>query len=134
MMGIIFSGYAPALESVAKDSEKQKALYDMGYHLGKWIYLVDAWDDAGRDIDAGAYNPLVYRYKYSRNETQIDFRNRIYTDCERNLLTYLAGMRDAYKKLEVEQNKAIIENIIYFGLLRKTDKVLGKDTDERQSI
>ena len=32
------------------------------YHLGRWIYLVDAADDLKKDVKNGSYNPLVPRF------------------------------------------------------------------------
>ena len=34
----------------------------MLYHLGRWIYLVDALDDLKEDSRSGSYNPLLQRY------------------------------------------------------------------------
>ena len=33
-------------------------LRSIGFHLGKFIYLLDAYDDLKRDQRKGAYNPL----------------------------------------------------------------------------
>ena len=33
-------------------------LRSLGFHLGKFIYLMDAYDDLARDKRKGAYNPL----------------------------------------------------------------------------
>ena len=33
-------------------------LRSIGFHLGKFIYLLDAYDDLARDEKKGAYNPL----------------------------------------------------------------------------
>ncbi|MFQ8983427.1 MAG: DUF5685 family protein [Evtepia sp.] len=32
------------------------------YHVGRWIYLADAWDDLAQDRKEGNYNPLWPRY------------------------------------------------------------------------
>ena len=32
------------------------------YHLGRWVYLVDAADDLRADIKSGGYNPLALRF------------------------------------------------------------------------
>lgn len=32
------------------------------YHVGRYLYLADALEDLPRDVRAGAYNPLRYRY------------------------------------------------------------------------
>ena len=39
-----------------KDDEWTKDLQKMGYQLGKFIYLCDAYEDVEEDIKAGRYN------------------------------------------------------------------------------
>ena len=34
----------------------------MGYNLGKWIYLLDAYSDIENDIKSNSYNVLVLKY------------------------------------------------------------------------
>lgn len=57
--------FALLLQSAAgevEDSVKRRVLEQMLYHLGRWIYLVDAADDLAEDFSTGSYNPLIYRY------------------------------------------------------------------------
>ena len=32
------------------------------YHLGRWVYLIDAADDLSDDLKSGSYNPLALRF------------------------------------------------------------------------
>ncbi|MEI3141456.1 MAG: DUF5685 family protein [Lawsonibacter sp.] len=32
------------------------------YHLGRWIYLIDARDDLAEDLADGRYNPVAARF------------------------------------------------------------------------
>jgi len=32
------------------------------YHLGRWIYLIDAADDLKKDAESGDYNPVAVRF------------------------------------------------------------------------
>lgn len=50
-----------AAEEVPEESKK-RILREILYHLGRWIYLVDAADDLKKDFVSGMYNPLIYRY------------------------------------------------------------------------
>ena len=57
--------FALLLRSAAdlvEDGVKRRVLEQMLYHLGRWIYLVDAADDLEKDFASGDYNPLIYRY------------------------------------------------------------------------
>lgn len=105
----------------------------VGYHLGKWIYLMDAFDDIEDNIESGAYNPLIYRFKYQKGEESMEFRNRIRKDVERNLLIYLSEMANAFDLADLKKNRGIIENIVYVGLLKKTEEVLNKGLDKSET-
>jgi len=111
------------------DKDTQRVLGRLGYHLGKWIYLMDAWDDLEDNIKTGAYNPLVYRYEYDGVESIEAFRERIKSNCEWHLLVCCGEMGKALDLLEIRKNNGIIENIVYLGLLRRTEKVLGKEDE-----
>jgi hypothetical protein len=125
--------FAKILEAVflsgpgSTDEGTQRVLGRLGYHLGKWIYLMDAWDDLEDNIKTGAYNPLVYRYEYDGIESAEEFRERIKSTCEWHLLVCCGEMGKALDLLEIQKNNGIIENIVYLGLLRRTEKVLGKE-------
>lgn len=107
--------------------KEQQALRRIGYHLGKWIYLMDALDDIGENIESGAYNPLLYRFAYQQGEGEEAFRARITETCRFNLLHYLGEIGKAVDLLALRKNRGIIENIVYKGLLRKTEKIIQKE-------
>lgn len=44
------------------DPVRRRVLEQMLYHLGRWIYLVDAADDLKEDAASGNYNPVALRY------------------------------------------------------------------------
>ncbi|MEG0291899.1 MAG: DUF5685 family protein [Anaerovoracaceae bacterium] len=113
------------IEGTLDAGMNQMVLARLGYHLGKWIYLIDAYDDIEENIETGAYNPLIYRHEYQQGENVIDFKNRIKESVEINLITYLSEMAKALDLLDIKKNKDIIENIIYVGLLKKTEEILG---------
>ena len=54
----ILQAAAPVTGAVERD----RALEQLLYHVGRWIYLVDAWDDREEDRTKRSYNPLSARY------------------------------------------------------------------------
>lgn len=44
------------------DETRRRAVEQLLYHVGRWIYLVDAWDDRTDDRKSGGYNPVNLRY------------------------------------------------------------------------
>lgn len=127
LMSVVF---CPDHESSLMDNlnEEIKKLYHrMGYHIGKWIYLMDAFDDLEENSKDGAYNPLFVSFDYDKEkETIPEFRKRAIERVERNLMIYLAEIAKCYEEIGVKKNQGLLENIIYFGLLRKTEEILRK--------
>lgn len=105
--------------------KERQVLQRIGYHLGKWIYLMDAIDDIEENIESGAYNPLLYRFRYEPGES--DFKGRIIETCRFNLFHYLGEIGKAVDLLGIKKNRGIIENVVYKGLLRKTEAMTQKE-------
>ena len=57
--------FAVLLSSAAAELEnrtRQRILEQILYHLGRWVYLIDAADDLKKDAESGNYNPVALRY------------------------------------------------------------------------
>ena len=118
-------------KTLGYDSKTLELLGKIGYHTGKWIYLIDAYDDLEENAENGSYNPLLLQWKYQAGqESMLDFRNRIKERIEFNLLFYLSELSKAWDQLDVGRNRELVENIIYSGLLRKTEEILKKGNTE----
>lgn len=121
---------------ISENHGKAEYLGKIGYHIGKWIYLIDAYDDIDENAKSGNYNPLICQYGYevkkgiNPEKQLVEFRNEIKERVEYNLYYYLSEMAEAWKELKVVKNKGLIENIIYFGLMKKTEQVLRKGNNQ----
>jgi hypothetical protein len=94
--------------------EISETLRRLGYHLGRFIYIVDAVDDLEQDRESGAYNPLLLREIPKES-------------LETSLSLDLAQMGDCIGKLPLIYHKNIIENVVYLGLNAVKDEVLGQN-------
>ena len=120
-----------AAEPLRDKEEDTFLLRKMGYHIGKWIYLIDAFDDIPENKKNGSYNPLLCGNEAGNPEETTDsFRKRIRPRIEYNLHYYLAELSGAWERLSCEKNKELIDNIVYFGLMRKTEQILEKGTTQ----
>ena len=57
--------FAVLLSSAAEGVEepvRRRVLEQILYHLGRWVYLIDADDDLKKDAESGNYNPVALRY------------------------------------------------------------------------
>lgn len=105
------------------DDNKRDTLFSFGFNLGRFIYLIDAFEDIPKDIKSKNYNPFLLKYKYS-NEDVSKFKKSIYDEASFNLYYSLAQAAREYEKLEITKNNDILDNIIYLGLKNKTISVL----------
>lgn len=113
-----------AYERLCTDKKINEILRWIGYNLGKWIYILDAYDDISDDVRENSYNPLICQFEYGGGDINA-FKEKIRERVEFNLTYSLNQIAGAFKLLEVKNNRGILENIIYMGMLRKTEKILG---------
>lgn len=99
----------------------QEYLYRIGFYLGKFIYLMDAWDDLEKDAASGNYNILLLRKKQNYGDTKEEAA-RFAKDCETLLVSMMAACCDAFEKLPLVQDVAILENILYDGVWNRFDR------------
>lgn len=80
------------------------------YHVGRYLYLVDALEDLPRDEKKGSYNPL--RYRYALADGRLSEQDKL-----QFLDTVEASISLAASALELLDTKdEILTNIIYYGL------------------
>jgi hypothetical protein len=56
---VLLSGAAKEVD----DPVRRRVLEQILYHLGRWVYLVDAADDMKKDAEEGNYNPVALRFE-----------------------------------------------------------------------
>ena len=77
----------------------------IGEGLGRFIYLMDAYDDLEGDKRHGRYNPLVAL------SGQDDYEERV----KESLTLLIAESTDAFETLPLVQDMDILRNILYAG-------------------
>ena len=98
---------------VQGDDPYKDDLSKMGYHLGRFIYLMDAYDDLVEDIKKNRYNPLKMIY----NESDFDAK------AEKLLKDEMAAAAYCFEKLPCILYGDILRNIIYAGVWSRFDKI-----------
>lgn len=126
----VFAEITSDIFSIYQD-KNTKLLRHFGYHIGKWIYVLDAYDDLINDIKKSNYNPCIYNFHYNGEEPE-KFKEKIKDNIEFVLFKCLTEITNALNLLEFKKNKGIIENIVYLGMKDKTFKVLeGRNGNEK---
>ena len=108
------------------DGADRVVTYECGYHLGKFILLVDAIDDYEDDLRTGKYNPYVISYggaKLTRENKQ-NVKTALLIECKK--LENAVNLIPFGNKITIEN---IVRNIIYLGLTKKLE-FLDKDGEE----
>jgi hypothetical protein len=88
--------FARILKAAAPDTGDEKRDRPVGqllYHVGRWIYLVDAWDDLEEDRSRGRYNPVALRFPGGEGEALGPLRTTLRHSI--NLLFLLTAWRSS---------------------------------------
>ena len=99
----------------SEDPSQKRVLERLGYCLGRYIYLLDAYCDLEDDIKSGSYNVLKFKSPENVKEyisAQIYF-------C-------INEAARAFELLDIKKYKTILGNIIYLGLEDTAKKELEK--------
>lgn len=97
-----------AADGLLLDEAKARAMEQLLYHLGRWIYLIDAWDDLEEDEKQHRYNPLNARFNGQARQAR-DYVETTLTHSTR-LLASAANL------LDFGSWTAVVNNVIYSGL------------------
>ena len=119
--------FARLLEEIFdyKDDEYRDRLRKVGFNIGKYIYIMDAYEDLDQDLEKGRYNPFS-SYK--------DDREGLKVKVDKLIGMTLARLEEAILNLDIKVNKSIIDNIIYSGVyLRYKGLINGADKKKQEA-
>lgn len=102
---------------VYKKDEYEQNLRNIGFNLGKYIYILDAYEDLEEDSKKGRYNPFV---------DYIDKKEELKNKVDRLISMSLGMATKNIEQLNLEFNKSIIDNIIYSGVYLRYKSILEK--------
>ncbi len=89
--------------------------------LGKWVYLIDAYDDIREDEQKKRYNPLI-----PENGLNEENMNAITNMVENNLYSYIRTIRECYDRMDITITEGALSNVVYCGLRARTESVIKK--------
>lgn len=108
---------------VYKKDVWEKTLRKMGFYLGKFIYILDAYDDVDEDIEKDSYNALLALY------IEEDFDEK----CREMMNYVLAECTRQFEKLPCVGDVELLRNILYAGVWDKFDrKQLEKNKEKEE--
>lgn len=91
---------------VYKEDEWATSLRKIGFYMGKFIYLLDAYDDIETDLKKGNYNPFAKLYESDTFEE----------DAKQILTMMMAECSREFETLPILWNVDILRNVLYAGV------------------
>lgn len=107
-----------------KIDEWEASLRKIGFYLGKFIYLMDAYEDIEKDLKEKNYNPFLNRYE------EEDFQE----NCRMILTMMMAECSKEFEKLPIIQHVEILRNIIYSGVWCRFETVSKNRKDLKDNV
>ena len=92
------------------------------YNLGKWIYLIDALDDAEKDLKRKEYNPFVSHY----NAKTVEDLSEKYDELQFEMFAVLNRVASAYNDLNLTKYTCILTNVLFDSIRNKTKDILSR--------
>ena len=101
----------------------ERNLRKMGFFLGKFIYIMDAYEDLLEDLKKGRYNPL--RDMYGKD----DYEGRM----KQILCMMIAESTAEFERLPCLLDVDILRNILYDGVWNRYNKIQMKKSEDQDN-
>ena len=115
---------------------RRRVLEQIFYHLGRWVYLVDAADDLKKDAASGNYNPVALRYGLLEGVWTEESRTGFAATLDHSIHM----MATAFELWDFGVWTPVLKSTLYTGLFRVGKAVLdgtfhgqGKKRDTQES-
>jgi hypothetical protein len=106
-----------------RQDEWYDELKTLGFYLGKFIYLMDAYEDLDRDEKRGSYNPL--------RQLKKDHADDFETIVKLMMTSMMSECAKSFERLPIIEHADILRNIIYSGVWSKYEYIQRKKKREK---
>ena len=101
----------------------ERDLRELGFYLGRFIYLCDCYEDVERDVKKNNYNPLTAR----------SGEEGFAASCEEMLSLIMAQAARAFERLPLIEDAEIMRNILYSGVWMRFEQATERRKAKRES-
>ena len=106
-----------------RQDEWEENLRITGFFLGKFIYLLDAYEDVEKDEKNGCYNPFSSRKgEEGFDDEVLQILRMMMAECSR-----------AFEKLPILENTDILRNILYSGVWCRFESVRARRKEQQEN-
>lgn len=118
--------FAKMLSQLSQVQGENLAIAEIFYHIGRWIYIIDAIKDIGEDFIKTEYNPIIARFNLLDGKLDSETRDKLSSI----LGASITRIREAVDLLDSKKDKEIIENIVNLGLVDIMLDILQEENNE----
>lgn len=108
-----------------KDDIWAEELHCLGFYMGKFIYLMDAYEDLEKDARKNEYNPFMKLAKQNHRDFE--------TISKLILTSMMSECAKSFERLPILLHADIIRNILYSGVWSKYEYLQEKKKKRRKS-
>ena len=108
-----------------KQDEWYDELKTLGFYLGKFIYLMDAYEDFGKDEKKDSYNPLRY--------LKVEDEKAFETLCRLMMTSMMSECAKSFERLPILLHADILRNILYSGVWSKYEYIQLKKKKRKKT-
>ncbi|NMP36894.1 MAG: hypothetical protein GX051_02035 [Clostridiales bacterium] len=110
---------ASCFGGLSENETQKRILNRLGYCVGRWVYLADAFDDLAADLKSHSFNPYVFEFGINSSGQIKEYSGRI-----NEILELTAGeAAAACDLLEPGPFNRVLKNIIYDGLDAEASRI-----------
>lgn len=122
-------------QRAGENRERGMILEELGYFLGRWVYLMDAADDLSEDLKKGSFNPFIGALGLSQGHMlKEEQKKQVEETCNQTLNMTAARITAAFHLLEWNRFGPIIENVITKGLPEMQREILFLHAKEKKHV
>ena len=107
-----------------KRDEWSEELHCLSFYMGKFIYLMDAYEDMEKDKKKKQYNPL----RLMADQCQGDFE----TFCKLMLTSMMSECARSFERLPILTHADILRNVLYSGVWSKYEYLQLKKKKQQE--
>ena len=107
-----------------REDEWSDELRTLGFYMGKFIYLMDAYEDYEEDRKKKSYNPLIQMEK--ENEQEFN------TFCRLLLTSMMSECARSFERLPILLHADILRNILYSGVWSRYEYIQLKKKKQEE--
>jgi hypothetical protein len=108
---------------VYRQDRWEESLRKAGFYLGKYIYIIDAYDDLDKDRKQNSYNPF----------SEICETDTFEEECRNMLTMMIAATTAELERLPCVQDIDILRNILYEGIWSAYDAIQIKKNNSNSN-